>query len=299
MTKRSNKQSQNSSSSSRPEGARSDDAALRAAAGQSSLPVMNRRTFITSAALGSAAVSGLMPSHAADAASSFVVNLSANVPFYCQEDLVKTCGAACARMTRNGYPNPADRLLFTEAQVWPLIQSHNSTAAQDTAWLWYTDPHGLQGCLQHELNNPSGVNWVEFANTNKEELMFSVLYWMNLRRFPTPVLTQRGLHWVLIVGYETDVEPILNSTPMVELIHFLDPKAAPCPNSPLASPLIMETGSIWLWANANSPDPTQIYWGAPVGYSGTWKDQYVAIIEPPTIRGKVRVKTVNRPGSVP
>jgi hypothetical protein len=39
----------------------------------------------------------------------FGKDLSSNVPLYGQE-MCFWCGAASAQMSRNGYPNPADRL---------------------------------------------------------------------------------------------------------------------------------------------------------------------------------------------
>ena len=82
-------------------------------------------------------------------------DLSANVPLYGQEQCV-WCGAASAQMIRNGYPNPADRLFYTQLFLWNRIQVHNSTNPADV--LWATDPHGLTGCLQ-SLANPAGVHW--------------------------------------------------------------------------------------------------------------------------------------------
>ena len=134
----------------------------------------------------------------------FTKNLSGNVPLYGQEQCV-WCGAASAQMARNGYPNPADRLFYTQLSLWNTIQVHNSTAPADSGWA--TDPHGLTGCLQ-SLSNPPGVHWVEFSNSSRDALLFTILYWMNRREFPTPVLVNQGGHWIVIVGFVTDVEPL-------------------------------------------------------------------------------------------
>src|SRR2546421_11559823 len=127
----------------------------------------------------------------------FTKDLSANVPLYGQQQCV-WCGAASAQMSRNGYPNPADRILYSQLNLWNTIQLHNSTLPADAGWA--TDPHGLQGCLQ-TLSNPAGVNWVEFAKTTANALLFEILYWMDKRNYPCPVLINQGGHWVVIVGY--------------------------------------------------------------------------------------------------
>src|SRR5258708_39809558 len=122
----------------------------------------------------------------------FTKDLSGNVPLYGQEMCI-WCGAASGQMTRNGYPNPADRLYYNQIDVWNTIQANNSIAPADVGWA--TDPHGLQGCLQ-SLANPAGVHWVEYANASRDAVLFYLLYWMNRREFATPVLINRGGHWV-------------------------------------------------------------------------------------------------------
>jgi len=75
----------------------------------------------------------------------YTKDVSANVPLYGQE-MCFWCGASSAQMSRNGYPNAADRLFYTQLDLWNSIQVNNSTAPADAGWA--TDPHGLQGCLQ-------------------------------------------------------------------------------------------------------------------------------------------------------
>ena len=52
---------------------------------------------------------------------------------------------------------------------------------------------------------------VETANASRDGLLFSTLYWMNRREFPAPTLVNQGGHWVVIVGWTTDVEPVAGS----------------------------------------------------------------------------------------
>jgi hypothetical protein len=183
-------------------------------------------------------------------------------------------------MARNGYPNPADRLFYAQVDVWNTIQVHNSTSPADTATGWATDPHGLTGCLQ-ALNNPAGVHWVEFANPNRNTVLFDILFWMNVRQYPSPVLINQGGHWVDIVGYVTDVEPIQGSSPVLQTISVHDPE-----------PHTVGTSSTFSAAQWFAGP-----WNGAVIYAGTWQNQYVAVIEPPLQKRKVQVKQVKRTGN--
>lgn len=105
----------------------------------------------------------------------YTVDLSANVPLYGQEQCT-WCGPASGQMARNGYPSPADRLLYAQLSLWNSIHVYNSKDPADAAWA--TDPHGLTGCLQ-SLSNPAGVDWVEFADPDQGVVLFDILFWMN------------------------------------------------------------------------------------------------------------------------
>jgi len=207
----------------------------------------------------------------------FTKDLSGNVPLYGQEQCV-WCGAASGQMARNGYPNPADRLFYAQVNVWNTIQVNNSTAPADSGWA--TDPHGLTGCLQ-SLSNPPGVHWVEFAYASRDQLLFEILYWMNQREFPAPVLVNQGGHWIDIVGYVTDVEPVGGSSPTLQMISVHDPE----PHN--VGTATTQSAAQWYAG----------YWNGSIIYSGTWLNQYVAVIEPPTEKGKVRVQRVTRTGT--
>jgi len=180
-------------------------------------------------------------------------------------------------MARNGYPNAADRLFYPQLEVWNTIQAYNSTAAADSAWA--TDPHGLTGCLQ-SLSNPPGVHWVEFADPTRDTVMFDMLYWMNQREYPSPVLVNQGGHWVVVVAYETDVEPLGGSSPTLQSIKYHDPE----PHN--VGTVTSMTGSQWY----SGP------WNGSIIYSGTWFNQYVAVVEPPIETGQVRARRVTRVG---
>jgi hypothetical protein len=209
----------------------------------------------------------------------YTKDLSANVPLYGQEQC-NYCGAASGQMIRNGYPNAADRLLYTQLSIWNTIQVLNSTDPTDVAQGWATDPHGLRDCLQ-SLNNPAGVHWAEFADTSSNVVLFDMLYWMNIREFPSAVLVNQGGHWVAIVGFVTDVEPVGGSAPTLQSIHYYDPE----PHNVGTDTTV--TGAQWFAGP----------WNGAIIYAGTWNNKYVAVVEPPIQKGEVRIKKVIRTGN--
>jgi hypothetical protein len=206
----------------------------------------------------------------------FALDLSANVPLYGQEQCY-WCGAASGQMSRNGYPNAADRLFYLQSDVWNTIQVYNSTAPGDGNWA--TDPHGLTGCLMN-LANPAGVHWVEFSDATRDAVLHFMLYWMSVRHYPSPVLVNQGGHWVVVTGYESDVKPQPGNSPTLQQVTYLDPE----PHN-IGTHTTM-SASQWY----NGP------WNGAVIYSGTWLNKYVAIVEPPAVKGSVKVQLVERSG---
>jgi hypothetical protein len=158
------------------------------------------------------------------------------------------------------------------------IQSYNSTLPADSGWA--TDPQGLVGALQN-LARPAGVDWVAFVNPSRDWVMFETLFWMNIEKYPSPVLVNQGGHWVVIVGWTTDVEPVSGSSPVLQSIHFHDPE----PHN-VGTDTNM-TGAQW-YAGP---------WNGPVMYAGSWLNDYVAVVEPPTSEGAVSVKQIKRTGT--
>lgn len=207
----------------------------------------------------------------------YTKNLSANTPLYGQQ-VCDWCGAAAGQMSRNGYPNPADRLFYVQSDVWNMIQARNSTAPADSAWA--TDAHGLTATLQ-DMSNPAGVHWVEFSDASRATVLFDILYWMNVKEFPSPVLINQGGHWVVIVGWVTDIMPTWGSNPTLQSITVNDPE-----------PHNVGTHSTFTAAQWFAGP-----WNGAVKYSGTWLGKYVAVVEPPIKKGRVRVERVDRVGT--
>ncbi len=210
------------------------------------------------------------------AAAQHQIDLTGNVPIHGQERCY-WCGAACAQMIMDGYPNPAHRLFHTQLDIWNTIQANNSTAPADAGWA--TDPIGLCEALI-QLNPPPGGTWSIHANTSRDTVMFDILYWMNRNNYPVGTLINRGGHWVVIVGFQTDIAPVSGSNPTLQQITIYDPE----PHN-IGSQSTM-TAAVW-----NATD-----WVGPVQYAGTWSNQYVAVIEPPVKRGRVKINRIRRIG---
>jgi len=207
------------------------------------------------------------------------IDIRGNVTLYGQEFCI-WCGAASAQMILNGYPNPADRVFFPQVDCWNSIQAHNSTDPADAGWA--TDPEGLEGCLMDPTMNPppSPGSWHVFMNTDRDALMFDILYWMNNNSYPVATLINEGGHWVVIVRCISDVAPVAGSTPNLQSITKYDPE----PHN--VGSVSEMTAAIWY-----STD-----WIGPVRYAGSWHNNYVAVIEPPETKGRVRVARVVRTG---
>jgi hypothetical protein len=210
--------------------------------------------------------------------SQYSIDVHNNVPLYGQQQCT-WCGAASAQMIMNGYPNPADRLFFTQLSIWNSIQANNSTNLTDVAQNWATDPMGLRGAML-ALNPPPGGTWSIHANSTRDTVMFDILYWMNRNNYPVAVLINQGGHWVVIVGFTSDVAPLQGSSPVLQDIRIYDPE----PHN--VGTDTTKTAAVWY-----STD-----WNGPVRYSGTWHNQYVAVIEPPVAKGTIKVKLAERTG---
>ena len=217
--------------------------------------------------------------------------LQLNVPLYGQ-DCFYYCGPACAQMMMMGYPSPANRIWYDQGVIYPKIQQHKRDSA------FTTDPDGLCSAVM-ELNPPPPPGQYSiFSGTDQGIVMHNILFWMATREYPTAALVQEGAHWVVITGFETDSDP-RSGNATLNIIDINDPCLCctyhedPCiPRTPGTPPVVIWncdpgkgvtrqlTGDSWF-----SND-----WSAPNQYGSTWFNNYVAIVEPPKISGKVTTK---------
>lgn len=206
--------------------------------------------------------------------SQYVVDTT--VPLYGKTNFTWG-GAAVGQMIMNGYPGVGNSIYYTQQTVWNTIQLNNSTVEPDP---WATDPLGISQTMM-QLNPPTG-SWSIIVDPDKYEVLFQVLYWMNNNAYPVAALVDEGERWVVIKGYDTDVEPVAGSNPTLNLITLNDP-------DPLnQGSTYTVDGAVWL----------DTAWIVPVSAEGTWENQYVAVIEPPDVGGSVGVNAVDRNGGV-
>jgi len=181
--------------------------------------------------------------------------------------------AACVKMVLNACPDLTERQYHTQGSIFSRISINASE-------LWYTgDPSAIEVTLNEDpFLIPCG-NWVDHSDIDKYYVLGKMLYWMNERRYLTPVLIGDGIpweHWVIVYSYTSSNVPS-TSTLSVDLddISFYDP-------TPGAVSDCCVSGTIWL----NNSD----YWGAPLNRPGSaWHNKYVAIIEPPAVNIQVNV----------
>jgi hypothetical protein len=131
------------------------------------------------------------------------------------------------------------------------------------------------------LNNPAGVHWVVFSDASRDGVLFDILYWMNRLEYPAPALINEGEHWIVIVAFQTDVEPVGGSTPTLQSISIHDPE----PHN--VGTYSFFTGAQWFAGP----------WHGSIRFTGTWYQQYAAVVEPPIEKGRVMAKTVKRTGT--
>jgi len=187
-------------------------------------------------------------------------------------------------MLMNGYPDPANRLLLSQLNIWNTIQANNSTDATDVATGWATDPKGLKEAMM--ILNPPPVtattgHWVVYADPSRDLLLWYIMYWMNRNHYPVAALINRGGHWVALVDFISDVAPVSGSSPTLQSITKYDPE----PHN--VGTVSTMTGAVWKATD----------WNGDVMYAGTWLGKYVAVIEPPEAKGTVKIEKVTRIGT--
>ena len=181
------------------------------------------------------------------------------VPFYRQKP-GPYCGPANAQMALDGCPDPSNRVKYDQDWLFNIIKAHNSGTPPDQGE-WNTDPKGMRECLQSLSSLP--VDWVEHSGPDPNEALLFILKSMNRTGFPIPALVNNGHHWVLIVGWQTDVEPTGTNKPTLQHIHIFDPQSKGASHSHF-------TARTWK-KHFNVVD-----------IDGVWSKKYVAICQDPS-----------------
>jgi hypothetical protein len=187
------------------------------------------------------------------------VDVAANVMLLAQNKGF-FCGEAVAEMARNGYPDPSNRFYYTQDDLRNNIVAHNSTAIGDLDQ-WNTDPQGLTNCLQSLSSEP--VHWVDNPFTSRDDAQTFLQQSIQSTLFPAGVLIRAGEHWVLVVGYETEVDE--TGTEKLKFIHFYDPEPVG-----IGSDRTIRAST---WSSSR--------YFVKVQTSGTWQDKFVVVAQPP------------------
>jgi hypothetical protein len=205
--------------------------------------------------------------------------LNLNGPLYGQNTWFY-CGAASAQMIMQNYPNPTDNACFGQAHIYNRIQVHK----QDHGY--YSDPEGLRGTIMELNSPPAGGRFSIFHDTDRDQVMHSMLYWMAEREYSSATLINSGDHWVVVTGFETDVDP-RSGNATLQTIDINDPLPQdfaphddPCTAADEGNEgglVRLVTGSSWYTND----------WSAPSRWGTDYLNEYVAVVEPPKVRGKV------------
>ena len=197
-----------------------------------------------------------------------------SVPPYAEEGL-QWCGPATGQMIMEGYPSGSCSII--QEDVMEAIEDHKVEA------MWDTDPAGLAGAMNTLCPPPSG-HWYVWTNADPAMLMHNIAYWMTRNDYPVAVLKNTTVHhpgtptheehWVVISGIITDGDPTEGGIVGLEGVFIIDP--APVADE-LGGPATVEylNGSDWYAEFQPVTKPASSYVG-----------KYVAIIEPPFIRGR-------------
>lgn len=201
------------------------------------------------------------------------------IPSYCQET-DETCGAAVGQMILEGYPGGIEHPIAQDV-LMTTIESHENDPGVD----WATGPDGLKGALLEKGADP-GVNWEIFANPDSRSLMYSIAFWMTKRRFPTPILVDSGTgssssygsfsHWVVIVGFSTDLDPTTNTSVELLSVDYIDPLVTSCEDFTDGGVPGYATGAAWYESHLD------VAGNIP---ASKWHNKFVAVIEPPVKPG--------------
>jgi hypothetical protein len=144
----------------------------------------------------------------------YAFNLS-DIPQYCQYQ-ANYCGAACAQMIMNSYPDVGARKLIDQTAIYNWIQANQAEPAP------YKAPGTVRDAIHHFNHPPAPDHFVAPTFSDAHEAMYRILLWMRRTDYPAGTMIG-GNHWVVITGYETDVDPEGNANVSLSSIDYNDP----------------------------------------------------------------------------
>ncbi len=200
------------------------------------------------------------------------------------EEALNWCGAATGQMVVSGYPGGP--CVQVQADVWDAIQA----AKVETSW--DTDPAGLKAAMTTLCPLPPGGVWSIHADPSAPAIMHAAAKWMKLRHYPVAAvlntnphnsLTTHHEHWVTITGIVTDIDPTTNPSVTLQWVLISDQPAS------FGDPVVDRflSGAQWYSEFQAVVNPASAYNG-----------KFVALIEPPQVRGTAKAPTLRRSGAV-
>ena len=148
---------------------------------------------------------------------------------HAEEDTL-SCGPAALETIMDSYPTgsyPADPTPCTDSSQTFI---GGRIAALQGEGGWNAEPAGMRNALT-EICPPTGGGWSKFARDTREELTFSIAYWMKKRRFPAAVLLSTEAHnafaahqehWVTVTRIDTLEDPETSSTVTLLSVTIVD-----------------------------------------------------------------------------
>jgi len=180
-------------------------------------------------------------------------------------------GPACVQMILNSVPSVANRQYHSQSDIYTSIMGHNVEPTE-----WFSDPAGVEGALEDPALISIG-HWSDYSGTDRDYILGKMAYYMNYPRYMTPVSIGPDEHWVTVFGMQTIGTPNWAGTTDVALILFYDPMPGTVLNTRVVS------YATW----TSSPE----LWGTPHNNpASAWHNKYIAIIEPPKIDVKLKIK---------
>ena len=210
----------------------------------------------------------------------FELDLGNQVPRY-GKDNPNWGGPAVVQMAMNGYPQGATSCYIDQTTIWNYIQANNQEGGTGSWGIgWYSDPYAVTKAL-NVLCPPNG-QWHDVSNTDKFQVLYTLLRWMASYKYPSPICFSAHDEWALLIDYITTDDPRQVANTTLERIGYIIPGQY-YENSP---------GDLFLTGPYR--------WGLPCDGSTCgqkWNNKYVGIGEPPDNLGKVHAEHILRTGT--
>ncbi len=208
----------------------------------------------------------------------FVLTGSACATTNSEEALI-WCGPATAQMIIENDDKSGCPSSVLQEDLWTIIENNQVDSA------WDTDPVGMEKALE---NSCTGWSWMPIGVTDEASFMHNVAYYIYRYEYPAAVVLDtlphstypsHAEHWVNVLGVVTDQNPTTvppGTIVNLEYVLYVDP-SPPVFGDPAVIDLV--SGTTWFTKLESVDKPAS-------GYHG----QYVAVIEPPEIKGLVKAK---------